>query len=101
MLAFWLRLKALWALRRNAVRVGRLFLDQRVPFSLKALTAAGALVILSPVDLLGDIPVLGMLDDTLLLVLLGWAFLRLCPPGVVAEYQAAAAASRLKDVTPH
>ena len=100
MLLLWLRLKTLWAMRRNVVRIGRLFMDQRVPMSLKALTAVGALVIMSPVDVLGDIPVLGMVDDTLLLVFLGWLFLRLCPPEVVAEYRTAAAAARLKNVTP-
>ena len=100
MIAVWLRMKTLWALRRNAARVGRLFLDQRVPMPLKALTAFGALLILSPIDLFGDIPVLGVVDDTVALVLLGWLFLRLCPPNVLAEYRAAAAASRVKNVTP-
>jgi uncharacterized membrane protein YkvA (DUF1232 family) len=100
MLGLWLRMKALWALRRQAARVGRLFLDQRVPLSLKMLTGFGALLIISPVDLLGDIPVLGMVDDTLLLVALAWLFVRFCPPAVVAEYSAAAAAGRLKNITP-
>jgi uncharacterized membrane protein YkvA (DUF1232 family) len=100
MIALWLRMKTLWALRRNAARVGRLFLDQRVPMPLKAATAVSALLILSPADLLGDVPLLGMLDDTMLLVLLAWLFVRLCPKDVVAEYGAAAAAARLKNVTP-
>jgi uncharacterized membrane protein YkvA (DUF1232 family) len=100
MLGLWLRMKALWALRTQAVRVGRLFLDQRVPLSLKMLTGLGALLIISPVDLLGDVPVLGAVDDTLLLVALAWLFVRLCPAAVVAEYRAAAAAGRLKNVTP-
>jgi uncharacterized membrane protein YkvA (DUF1232 family) len=100
MLGLWLRMKALWALRSQAVRVGRLFLDQRVPLSLKMLTGLSALLIISPVDLLGDVPVLGAVDDTLLLVALAWLFVRLCPPAVVAEYRAAAAAGRLKNVTP-
>jgi len=55
---------------------------------------------MSPVDLLGDIPVLGMVDDTLLLVALAWLFVRLCPPAVVAEYTAVAQAGRLKNITP-
>jgi uncharacterized membrane protein YkvA (DUF1232 family) len=90
----------LWALRHNAMRVGRLFLDQRVPVSLKALTALGALLVISPVNLLGDIPLVGVLDDAALIMLLAWLFVRFCPPDVVAEYAAAAAASRLKNVTP-
>jgi len=100
MIAFWLRVKSLWALRRNAARVARLFLDQRVPLPLKAATALAGLLIVSPIDLFGDIPLLGILDDTMLLVLLGWLFLRFCPPDVVAEHGAALAASRVKNVTP-
>lgn len=100
MLMFWLRLKTLWALRKQAARVGRLFLDQRVPLSLKMLTGFGALLVMSPVDLLGDIPVIGAVDDTLLLVGLAWLFVKLCPPAVVAEYAAAAAAARVRDITP-
>ena len=100
MLLFWLRLKAFWALRKQAVRIGKLFLDQRVPLSLKMMTGIGALLVISPVDLLGDIPVVGAVDDTLLLLGLAWLFVRLCPPGVVAEYASAAAASRLRNVSP-
>ena len=100
MIGFLIRMKTLWALRRQAARVGRLFLDQRVPVSLKMLTGLGALLIMSPVDLLGDIPVLGVVDDTLLLVALAWLCVRLCPPAVVAEYAAAARAGRLKNITP-
>lgn len=100
MLSFWLRMKALWSLRRNAARVGRLFLDQRVPAPLKVLTALGALLIVSPVDLLGDVPLIGVVDDTMLLMALAWLFVRFCPQDVVAEYSAAAAAGRVKNVTP-
>jgi len=100
MIAFWLKLKALWMARRYAWSLLRLFFDRRVPGTLKALTAVGALVIVSPVDLLGDIPILGALDDTLLLVALGWIFVRLCPPAVVEEHGMAAPAGRLKNVTP-
>ena len=101
MIASWLRVKALWALRRNALRVWRLFLDQRVPVGLKALTALGALFVISPLDPLSDIPILGVLDDAVLLMLVAWLFVRFCPADVVAEYTAAAAESRLKNVTPN
>ncbi len=100
MIAYWLRMKALWALRRNALRVWHLFLDQRVPAGLKVITALSALYVVSPLDPLSDIPVLGMLDDAVLLTLVAWLFVRFCPPGVVAEYTQAAADSRLKNVTP-
>ena len=100
MIALWLRLKTLWLLRTHALRVVRLFFDRRVPLALKALTGLGALVVVSPVDLLGDVPVLGALDDTLLLALLAWLFVRFCPPDVVADYATVAGAGRLKNVTP-
>ena len=101
MIAYWLRVKALWALRRNAVRVWRLFLDQRVPAGLKVLTALGALFVVSPLDPLSDVPILGVLDDAVLLTLIAWLFVRFCPADVVAEYTTAAAESRLKNVTPN
>ena len=100
MLAFWLRAKMFWAMRRNTVRVGRLFLDQRVPPLLKISAALGGLLIISPIDLFGDIPGLGILDDTALLMLLGWLFVRFCPPEAVAEHFGAAPGQQLKNVTP-
>ncbi|HEV2879579.1 MAG TPA: YkvA family protein [Candidatus Eremiobacteraceae bacterium] len=100
MSAMWLRVKTFWALRRNAVRVARLFLDKRVPGALKVMTALGALFVISPLDPLSDIPVLGVVDDALLLMLVAWLFVRFSPPEVVAEYSAEAAESRIKNVTP-
>jgi uncharacterized membrane protein YkvA (DUF1232 family) len=44
--------------------------DARVPMSLKLIAAAIALLVISPVDVFGDIPVLGALDDAALLTLL-------------------------------
>ena len=101
MIAYWLRMKTLWALRRNAVRVWRLFLDQRVPAGLKVVTALAALFVISPLDPLSDIPILGVLDDAMLLMLVAWLFVRFCPADIVAEYSQAAAESRLKNVTPN
>lgn len=48
--------------------------DSRVPFALKAATAALGVLIISPLDIFGDIPVLGLLDDAVLLTLLSMAF---------------------------
>ena len=50
--------------------------DARVPVRLKLLTAAGALFILSPLNILGDIPLLGILDDAALVALLLAWFVR-------------------------
>jgi uncharacterized membrane protein YkvA (DUF1232 family) len=55
---------------RRLMRAFELFRHPRVPLSLKLLATAGALLILSPLDLLGDIPVLGIFDDAALLALL-------------------------------
>ena len=62
--------------------------DKRVPLGLKAGAAAMGLLIISPLDIFGDIPVLGLFDDAVLLTLLATLFVAL--------------ASRLteKDVTP-
>lgn len=43
--------------------------DARVPFTLKAIVAAMALLVISPIDILSDIPLLGALDDAALLTL--------------------------------
>jgi uncharacterized membrane protein YkvA (DUF1232 family) len=50
--------------------------DARVPLSLKLIAAAIALLVISPVDLFSDIPVLGALDDAALLTLLCVWFVR-------------------------
>lgn len=97
MFALWFRLKTLWAVRKYAKAVGRLFLDQRVSPGLKVAAGLGALLVVSPVDLLADIPVLGALDDFALLTLLAMLFVRFCPPEAVAEHLGRPA---LKKVTP-
>jgi uncharacterized membrane protein YkvA (DUF1232 family) len=66
--------------------------DARTPWAAKALAAAVAAYALSPIDLIPDfVPVLGYLDD-LLIVPLGIALaIRLIPPPLMVEYRAAAA----------
>lgn len=59
---------------RNFRRMLPLMRDARVPTAVKASTAILALLIVSPLDVLGDIPVLGLLDDAVLLTLLCSAF---------------------------
>ena len=95
-----LRAKILWGLRTYGVRLARLFLDRRVSPALKLLTGVGALLVVSPINVLGDIPVIGMIDDALLLTLIALLFVRLCPRDVVADYWDRARSSRLKNVTP-
>ena len=76
---------------RNASLAWRLLMDGRVP-ALTKLVPIGALVyLLSPIDLVPDlIPVLGQLDDLLVIVLGVRAFIALCPPELVRAYQSGA-----------
>lgn len=66
--------RLLLAAGRNYKRVVPLMRDARVPAVLKTVTAALGLLIVSPLDIFGDIPVLGVLDDAVLLTLLCTAF---------------------------
>jgi uncharacterized membrane protein YkvA (DUF1232 family) len=56
-------------LRSELPRVLPLLRDERVPMWSKILAGFFAALILSPIDLLGDIPLLGLLDDAALLLL--------------------------------
>jgi uncharacterized membrane protein YkvA (DUF1232 family) len=66
--------------------------DPRTPWYAKALALAVAGYALSPLDLIPDfVPVLGYLDDLLIVPLGILAVVRLIPPQVMAESRAAAA----------
>jgi uncharacterized membrane protein YkvA (DUF1232 family) len=82
------------ALRRDVHALYLAALDPRVPWHAKALAGAVAAYALSPIDLIPDfIPVLGQLDD-LVIVPLGIALaVRLIPPELMAEHRAAAEAA--------
>ncbi|HMD03518.1 MAG TPA: hypothetical protein VKG44_11195 [Candidatus Baltobacteraceae bacterium] len=67
-------LSLLTAARHSIPRVFPLMRDSRVPLWLKAATGLLAVLIVSPLDLFGDIPVLGIFDDAALLALLASAF---------------------------
>jgi uncharacterized membrane protein YkvA (DUF1232 family) len=65
--------------------------DPRTPWYAKWLAAAVAAYALSPIDLIPDfIPILGYLDDMLLVPLGIWLAVRVVPPQVMAEHRAAA-----------
>ena len=85
-----------WA-RRIKRDVHALYLaagDPRVPWYAKALAAAVAGYALSPIDLIPDfIPVVGYLDDMLLVPLGILLVIRLIPPDVMAEHRNVAAAA--------
>ena len=63
-------IRLLFAAKTAIFRTVPLLRDRRVPLALKLIAAAFALVVISPVDLFGDIPVLGAFDDAALLTLL-------------------------------
>lgn len=68
--------------------------DPRVPWHAKAMAAVVAGYALSPIDLIPDfIPVVGYLDDLVLVPLGILLVIRLIPPELMAEHRAAAAAA--------
>ena len=72
--------KLLMTSRQNLGRAIALVQDVRVPLRLKLMALAAALFIISPLNILGDIPLLGIVDDAALLaLLLGW-FVRSAGP---------------------
>ena len=81
------------ALKREALTVWCIARHPRLPWAVRGLALAVAAYAFSPIDLIPDfIPVLGLLDDLLLVPLGVWAVLKLAPADVVAEARARAAA---------
>lgn len=68
--------------------VWRLFNDRRVPGWAKLIPVAGALYLLSPIDLMPDmlLPGLGELDDMGAILLSLKMFVELSPPEIVREH---------------
>lgn len=77
-----------WArsLKRDSYALYLAARDPRVPWYAKTLAVAIAAYALSPIDLIPDfIPVVGYLDDLILLPLGIWLAISLIPPEVMAE----------------
>jgi uncharacterized membrane protein YkvA (DUF1232 family) len=69
--------------------------DREAPWGARLLALAVTAYALSPIDLIPDfIPVLGLLDDLLLVPLGFWLVLRLMPPPVIARARERAAQQR-------
>ena len=83
--------RLLAAAKSAVVRTIPLMRDARVPFALKGLTAALAILIVSPIDIFGDIPVLGFLDDAALLSLLCYGFVHVASRHVATRNPATSA----------
>ncbi len=88
------------ALKREALTLWVAARDPRTPLLAKLLAGAVAAYAFSPIDLIPDaIPVLGLLDDMVIVPLGVWAVLKLLPAPLLAEYRAAAAALAEKPVS--
>lgn len=80
------------AIRRDALLLWLTARDPRVPLAAKLLAGAIAAYAFSPLDLIPDaIPLLGLLDEAVLLPLLVLLALRLIPPALREELRARAA----------
>ena len=74
------------AVKRDVAVLALAARDPAVPLAAKLLAGAIAAYALSPIDLIPDfIPVLGLLDDLLLVPAGIWLALRLIPPEVLAD----------------
>ena len=92
---WWARAKA-WArrIKHDVVAVYHAARDQRTPWAVRLLALLVAAYALSPIDLIPDfVPVLGYLDDLLLVPLGLLLVIRLLPPEVLADARRRAAAT--------
>jgi uncharacterized membrane protein YkvA (DUF1232 family) len=65
----------------------RLLRDRRVSLWPKALLVLTFLYVVSPVDMIPEfVPLFGMMDDLVLVLLVTRLFIYLCPPAVVREH---------------
>lgn len=83
-----------WArdLKRDVAALWLAARDRRVPWYAKAAAAAVAAYALSPIDLIPDVvPVLGYLDDLIIVPIGVMLAIRLIPPPLMAEFRAEAA----------
>jgi len=91
-----------WArtIKRDAHALSLAARDPRVPWYAKALAVLVAAYALSPLDLIPDfVPVIGYLDD-LIIVPAGIALvIRLIPPAIMAEHRALATAAADRPVS--
>ena len=86
-----------WArsIKRDVIALWLAGRDTRVPWYAKALSAAVAAYALSPIDLIPDfVPVLGYLDDLVVVPLGIWAAVKLIPETVMTDLRAKALEQR-------
>lgn len=88
-----------WAklLKRNALVVYYTATDERTPLWLKLLAGLTAAYAFSPIDLIPDfVPLLGLLDDAIILPVLLWLVLKYAPVEVLASAREKASQSSEK-----
>src|ERR1700710_2610426 len=79
------------ALKRDAYALYLAARDPKTPWYVKVLAATVAAYAFSPIDLIPDfIPILGYLDDLILVPLGIWLVVSLVPEQAIAEYRARA-----------
>jgi uncharacterized membrane protein YkvA (DUF1232 family) len=84
----WLKITRLWTLRtrRDVVALWYALRHPDTPWYAKAMALLLVVYVISPIDLIPDfIPVLGYLDDIILVPMLIWAILRALPDAVRAD----------------
>ena len=87
-------------IKRDAHAIYLAARDPRVPWYAKALALCVAGYALSPIDLIPDfIPVLGYLDDLVIVPLGILAVVKMVPPNVIAEHRAAASLAAERPVS--
>jgi uncharacterized membrane protein YkvA (DUF1232 family) len=95
------RVGALAQLLRTLRLVWRLLRDSRVPIFPKLILLAGAIYVISPIDLIPDVILgLGQLDDIGIAFLTIALFIELCPRALVDEHRTAIAAEAGEPVKP-
>ncbi len=88
------------AIKRDVHAIYLASRDPRVPWYAKALAAAVAGYALSPIDLIPDfIPVLGYLDDLIIVPLGIWLAVSLIPADVMNHYRAVAGGASARPVS--
>ena len=88
------------AIRRDVLAIYLAARDPRTPWYAKALAGCVAAYALSPIDLIPDfIPVLGYLDDLVIVPLGILAVLKLIPAEIMADNRAAAARAAERPVS--
>jgi uncharacterized membrane protein YkvA (DUF1232 family) len=88
------------ALRRDTHAIFLASRDPRMPWAVKLLALAVAGYALSPIDLIPDfIPVLGVLDDLIIVPLGIWLVIALIPEDLMREYRVMASAATQRPVS--